>query len=111
MTSQPALTVTRHELDQLHTFAERAVRSDRIHRAEIQRLAQAHAVAVQELAVIRMALSRKDTAGALTVVEALMLHSGAHAINMDAEPLPAGVVDLDEVRAARSMAAIGGGTL
>jgi len=111
VTSQPAIIVTQHELDQLHTFAERAVRSDRVHRLEIQRLALAHAVVVQELAVIRMALSRKDTAGALTVVETLMRHSGAHAINMDAEPLPAGVVDLDEVRAGRSMVAIGGGTL
>ena len=42
MTSQPAIIVTQHELDQLHTFAERAVRSDRIHRAEIRRLALAH---------------------------------------------------------------------
>ena len=93
MKPEAAITVTHAEFEQLRTFSEQAVRSDQIHRTEIRRLALAHAVTVEELAVIRMALSRKDVGGALSVVEALMRHSGAHAINVSAEPLPAGVTD------------------
>lgn len=105
MTQQPAILVTQQDLDQLHTFADRAVRSDHIQRAEIRRLAAAHAEAVQELAVVRMALSRKDLSNALDVLEALMRHCGAHAVNVF-EPLPAGVVDLDQVRTLRAATAI-----